>query len=253
MTSILGAALAQPWPALWYETLDSTNEEARRRASQGDFGPAWIAARQQSAGRGRRGRDWISPAGNLFTTALFPFDRTPEDAALLCFSTGLAVIDALDALGADTAGVGLKWPNDVRRNQAKLCGILIETGTASSGLMWIAAGVGVNVATAPSADQASLCVKDLQGGEDASAASVLDALSEAFRVRVSQLLTGGFDPVRQDWLKRSEGMGRRVVAKPGNDTVEGVMEGLGEDGALILRLDSGAQRRITAGEVSLVA
>ena len=104
MPGLLEAALAQPWPALWFDKIDSTNEEGRRRAEAGDFGPCWIAARRQTAGRGRRGRDWASPTGNLYTTALFPFDRSPEDAALLCFSAGLAVVDAIGAVGADTSG-----------------------------------------------------------------------------------------------------------------------------------------------------
>ena len=113
--------------------------------------------------------------------------------------------------------------------------------------------MGVNVETAPSASQASVCVRDLPGGADATAETALQALSQAFSRRISQLTMHGFDPVREDWLRRAEGLGRKVTATPGRETIEGVMEGLGEDGALLLRLDSGAQRRITAGDVSLVA
>src|SRR5262245_22037504 len=93
----------QAWPVVRFDEIDSTNEEARRRAQAGDIGPCWLTAKVQTAGRGRLGRQWDSPAGNLFATALFPYPRTPAEAALACFSAGLAVIDAAGAVGVDAS------------------------------------------------------------------------------------------------------------------------------------------------------
>ncbi len=105
-----------------YETLDSTNEEARRVAKTGQRGPLWIVSREQTAGRGRRGRVWISESGNLFATLLMPV--TTSLSAQLGFVAGLAATDAIIAR-APSAEVKLKWPNDVLLNEKKVAGILL--------------------------------------------------------------------------------------------------------------------------------
>src|SRR5262249_51384015 len=96
------------WPIHRFDEIDSTNSEARRRAEQGDCGRCWFSANQQSAGRGRLGRSWDSPTGNLSATALFRFPAKPAEAALACFSGGLAVIDAAKAAGIDATKLRLK-------------------------------------------------------------------------------------------------------------------------------------------------
>lgn len=242
----------RPWPIVRFDEIDSTNEEARRRTASGDFGPCWITARKQSAGRGRLGRDWESPEGNLFATALFEFDRPLTEAALVCFSAGLAVIDAVRALGMDAGELRLKWPNDVLVNEAKLAGILIETGQVH-GKLWMAAGFGVNVATAPKrADRETACLAWLPGGAGKTAEALLAGLDMVFRRRVAGLLSSGFEPTRADWLEKAAHTGRRVELNPISGRITGVIEGLGEDGALILRLDDGTTTHVRAGEISLL-
>lgn len=239
------------WPILWYEDIDSTNEEARRRAKSGDWQHCWIGAAKQSMGRGRRGRVWQSPVGNLFTTAYFPWEGSAELASKICFSAGLAVIDAAENVGCDTSAMALKWPNDVRVNQRKLCGILIETGQLSSDDLWIAAGIGVNVAMAPEADQLTTCLHALGAPATLDARAFLSVLAMTFQSRVSQLQEKGFSHVRIDWLEKSEGLGQEVVVTVGNDNVRGVMRDMDEAGALILDTAQG-QKIITAGDVQLV-
>jgi BirA family biotin operon repressor/biotin-[acetyl-CoA-carboxylase] ligase len=156
--------LSQAWPITRFGEIDSTNEEARRRASDGDAGPCWLTTEVQTAGRGRLGRAWSSPKGNLFATALLPYPRPPAEAALACFSAGLAVLDAARSCGVDAEQAKLKWPNDVLVGPAKLCGILIETGQIN-GSLWMAAGFGVNVEVAPERpDRPTKCLADLPGG-----------------------------------------------------------------------------------------
>ena len=134
-----------------YDELDSTNEEARRRAAAGDVGPLWIIARSQTAGRGRRGREWVSPRGNLMATLLMKPGCAPAEAARLSFVAALAVHDALCAW-LPSERVQLKWPNDTLVNGKKISGILLETATAGDRreLPWLAIGIGINLVAAPS-------------------------------------------------------------------------------------------------------
>ncbi len=246
------AGFAKAWPVVRFDEIDSTNAEARRRAVGGDFGPAWLVARSQSAGRGRLGRQWDSPEGNLFATALLVYPGNAAQAALASFAAGLAVIDAAKIVGAETAALRLKWPNDVLAEGAKLSGILIETGSAE-GALWMAAGFGVNVRSAPVVPgRATACVTDLPGGAGATADRFLAALDIAFRARLSHLVVEGFAPVRADWLAKAAYLGEQVSIPQGTDRVEGVMKGLDDDGALAIELADGSLTHVRAGEISVL-
>lgn len=240
------------WPVVRFDEIDSTSEEARRRAAAGDTGPNWLVTGSQTAGRGRLGRQWSSPRGNLYTTALLPFPGTLQEAALACFSAGLALIDAAKALGVDTTQLKLKWPNDALVGSAKLAGILIETGMLH-GKLWMAAGFGVNVEVAPErADRVTTCLTALSGGADLTPSKLLAALDVAFRARLFRLLSEGFGSTREAWLANAAALGAKVELSPVSGRVEGVMAGLAEDGALILRLPDGSETHIRAGEISVL-
>lgn len=244
--------LSQAWPIVRFGEIDSTNEEARRRAAESELGPCWLVTEAQTAGRGRLGRVWSSPRGNLFTTALLPYPRPPAEAALTCFAAGLAVLDAARLVGVDVGSARLKWPNDVLVGAAKLSGILIETGQMH-GRLWMAAGFGVNVEVAPERpDRPTTCLADMPGGAGLTAARVLTALDVAFRARLRSLLVDGFEPTRADWLANAAHLGSRVELTPATGRMEGVMTGLGPDGALVLRLADGTESHVRAGEISLL-
>jgi BirA family transcriptional regulator, biotin operon repressor / biotin---[acetyl-CoA-carboxylase] ligase len=242
--------LSRTWPALWHDTLDSTNEEARRRATCGDFQDGWIAARAQTAGRGRLGREWVSPAGNLFATALFREPGGLAVATRIPFAAALGVHDVLVGF-APAARIALKWPNDVRIDGAKISGILVESGE-TSGVVWIAAGIGINVADVPEgAGQEATCLADQRGDNSVSADMVLDELRGAFASRLDQARTD-FAATRSDWLARGEGLGGPVRVLVGSRPVEGVFETLAEDGGLVLSMADGGRQVIRAGDVELV-
>ena len=246
------AGFPKAWPIVRFDEIDSTNEEARRRAIAGDMGPAWLVARCQSAGRGRLGRQWDSPEGNLFATGLLSYPGSAAQAALASFAAGLAVIDAAKMAGAETAALRLKWPNDVLADGAKMAGILIETGSAG-GMLWMAAGFGVNVKTAPAVSgRATACLTDLPGAGGVTAERLLGALDIAFRARLSRLAAEGFQPVRADWLAKAAYLGERVSVPQGADRVEGVMKDLDEDGALVVELADGSLTHVRAGEISIL-
>ena len=115
----------------WHDEIDSTNEEARRLAAKGEAGPLWLTAAQQTAGRGRRGRSWDSPGGNLAATLLIRPERGQSEWAQLSFAAAVAVSDTA-ARFAPEAHIALKWPNDVLANGKKLSGILLETATGQA-------------------------------------------------------------------------------------------------------------------------
>lgn len=238
------------WSAEWYDEIDSTNEEARRRVSAGSFQNSWIAARQQTAGRGRLGRHWQSPRGNLYATALFRLEGGIPAATKIPFVSALAVADVFEAYAPD-APVLLKWPNDVRREGAKVSGILVEAGILDRSC-WIACGIGINVAAAPEGTgQAATSLADMRGDNILTAELVLEDLRIQFSSRFEQL-RAGFESVRIDWLQRAEGLGNNVKVQVGNEAITGVFEDLGPNGQLLLRLPNGSQRSITAGDVELI-
>ncbi len=237
-------------PVLAFEEINSTNAEARRRAEAGEAGPLWITALRQSAGRGRRGRSWDTGTGNLAATLLMTTDLAPAEAAQISFVAALAVADlARSFLPADL--VRLKWPNDLMIGARKAAGILVESGRRPDGRLWLAAGIGVNLAHAPDDVErpATSFAAHLGEAQPPTPLEALSRLSETFAGWLDAWTARGFAAIAEAWTVRAQGLGRSCVAQLGGETVEGVAEGLDVDGALRLRLADGAIRRITAGDV----
>ncbi len=226
-----------------HDLIDSTNDEALRLARDGAPDGTIVVARQQSAGRGRQGRLWISPPGNVYVsylvrTARFP-GFVPARAAEIGFVAALAVADTLDTI---IAGSRLKWPNDVLLAGAKIAGILTEmTGNA------IIIGIGINVAHSPP-DMPYPVVSAAALGATASAEDALVTLTGRLDQRLADWAARGFGPVREAWLQRGPTQGQSLTARVGASTVTGRFAGLAEDGALLLSTPDG-MKRIVAGEV----
>lgn len=241
------------WPAGWrrvvLDTVDSTNEEARRRAEAGCAAPLWIMAREQTAGRGRRGRTWSGQAGNLAATCLLRPATGPAMAALHSFAACLAVADLLDAL-APGADVALKWPNDTLLNDRKVAGVLLEASGSGQAVDWLAIGIGVNLASHPAAEAGAWPPTSVraEAGTAPDPERALDRLAEAFALWSGRLARDGFAPLRAAWLARAARLGQKIVARLPRETVEGVFADLDADGALILS-QAGALRRIQAADV----
>ena len=239
-------------PILLLDQVDSTNAEARRRAEAGETGPLWIAARLQTAGRGRRGRAWESETGNLMASLLTFTRKPPAEAAQVTFIAALAVADLLDAF-APPSLVTIKWPNDVMLAGDKASGILVESGAHASGGLWLAIGMGVNLAHAPSGTErpATALVHHLAGAVAAppTLEAALAKLAEALAVWLERWEALGFQPILDAWIARTLGLDGPAVARLGHETLEGRAEGVAPDGALRLRLADGSLRLISAGDV----
>jgi BirA family transcriptional regulator, biotin operon repressor / biotin---[acetyl-CoA-carboxylase] ligase len=230
---------------VFLDTVDSTNAEALRRARAGERGPLWVAAGQQTAGRGRRGRSWVSPPGNLHASLLLVDPAPAAVAPQLAFVAGLAVHDACVALAP---GLVLKWPNDLICRGAKIAGILIE-GEGTPVAVVVGIGIGVNCRHHPTGVETP-ATDFAEQGVTVEAVALLEALRPAMAARLHQWDRGsGFASIRADWLARAGGIGQAMRVRLAERELSGIFEAIDETGRLILRLADGRREIVAAGEV----
>jgi BirA family transcriptional regulator, biotin operon repressor / biotin---[acetyl-CoA-carboxylase] ligase len=223
-------------------TVDSTNSHAMRLAPS-LTGPAWFLGLQQTAGRGRRARPWVSPLGNFYATLLLHPTEPPEQVALRSFAAALALRDAFVALTGLPEVLKLKWPNDVLLNGGKVAGILLESSSTAQG-MHLAVGIGVNLIAAPDAsivEAGAVPPVSLLGetGIRVTPGAFLDALAVAFARWEAIFVTEGFAPLRAEWLAHAARLGEVIRARTGDQTREGVFETIDSAGNLLLRMAQG--------------
>lgn len=246
-----------------FDSVGSTNAIALERAVAGDAGKLWIVSKKQESGRGRRGRVWATPEGNLAATLLLVEAYELKLAATLGFVAGLALADALNAVvperrisvavdGGGKAGRGdrfeLKWPNDVLADGAKLAGILLESSLLPGNRAALAIGIGVNVVAYPEGvPYPATSLKAL--GFDGDAETLFLALSDAWSENVGVWRGGaGLTEIRQRWLSRAAGLGSEVAVRVDGSVVRGVFETIDEDCRFVIRA-GGDVVKIAAGDV----
>ena len=238
-----GVLMAE-WPAgydkIVLDQVDSTMLEAARQAS--DLrGPVWICALSQTAARGRRGRAWVNPVGNLAATLVMPLEDAPELRALRSFVAALALFDAIAEVTGRVDGLSLKWPNDVLLNGGKLAGILLESlGPCLS------VGIGVNLVSAPDAGEVEAhAVRPVsllsETGVDVAPEVFLDVLTAAYARYEAQFQTYGFAPIREAWLSRAARLGEVITARIGTTEVTGTFETVDAEGQIVLGTARGRQ------------
>ena len=230
----------------------STNADLVALVGQGWEEGHWLRAERQTAGRGRLGRAWQDGEGNLQASTLIRLRSGDPAVSGLGLLIGVALHDALSGLAPDT-GLSLKWPNDLMAGYpgagAKLAGILLERiGEA------VIVGVGVNIARAPAVEgRLTAALADLPGGCDISVDTVMTALADSLDHWLARWRTEGFAPLRDAWLAAAHPLGTRLAVHSGTESrVEGVFEGVAEDGALLLRLEDGTRQVIHSGDVGFL-
>jgi BirA family biotin operon repressor/biotin-[acetyl-CoA-carboxylase] ligase len=229
------------------DTIGSTNAEALRLAQAGERGPLWVTAKRQTAGRGRRGRTWISEFGNLYASLLLTDPSAPERFPQLSFVAALGVHDAIAGRIPGLASrVALKWPNDLLIDRNKFAGILVE-GEGST----VIVGIGVNCVHHP--DGTDHPATDLAAaGVRAKPESLFGPLSAAMIARLTQWDRGeGFAAIRGDWLARASGLGKPVRIRSGESDLSGTFDTVDETGRLVLRSADGTMQALAAGDVYL--
>lgn len=232
-----------------FAELDSTNEEAKRQAVSGAPAGTLIWARTQAAGRGRRGRAWVSVPGNFYLSLLLRPERPAGAAAQLGFAAALAVGEALVPLLPRLVDLAYKWPNDVLVAGRKISGILLESQAAGEGRVdWLVVGIGINLVSFPEDSEYPATSLAAVGAAPVAIEALLEAVARAFHFWYERWLAEGFAPLRTAWLARARGLGQSVRVRLPQGESEGCFAGLDEEGALLL--DTGtARRRITAGDV----
>ena len=239
MSRILASLGAEAsWRVVRVGEIDSTNEEARRRAVAGDPGRLWIIAEAQRAGRGRRGRTWVSPRGNLYATALL-IDPCPQTLApQIGFVAGVALANAAHDVGATDAR--LKWPNDLVRAGAKCAGLLVEGVALPRRRLACLVGIGVNCANAPADVGYPTAPLQGRGGAAIDATELFERLMLRFDEALADWRAGAaFASVRAAWLDRAAGLGERIQIVDADGAREGTFGGLDPDGRLLLGGASG--------------
>lgn len=231
-----------------HAVIGSTNEEARRLARTGAANRTVVWALQQTAGRGRRGRPWYSPPGNLYMSLILRPCAAPERAAQLGFVVALAVGGALDRLCPGLAGLSYKWPNDVLLDGRKICGILLEAESGEGAeRFFLVAGVGVNLVAAPPAVEFPATSLAEQGLPEIAPQTALAALLVEFERWMERWETAGFAPIREAWRERAV-LGVSIRVRLDRLTLYGRFRDIDDEGALLLE-EAGRCRRIAAGDV----
>jgi BirA family biotin operon repressor/biotin-[acetyl-CoA-carboxylase] ligase len=225
----------------------STNDDVATLAREGAPEGTWLRAGRQSGGRGRQGREWHSPPGNLYASTLVRLRPGDPPAPTLALVAAVALHEVASAFAVVGVAIEIKWPNDLLVAGAKLSGILLERIDDA-----IVVGFGVNLADHPDeTDRPAINMGMLGGAPDP--ARFLEALAASLARWVERWRSEGVEPIRTRWLASAHPPGTALSTHmPGGGRVEGLFEGLDESGALKLRMADGTTSVIHAGDVFLI-
>ena len=239
-----------PWPVSINHSLDSTNAEALRAVDRGATAPFVVLAERQTAGRGRRGRQWVSPfAENIYYSLVLRMDGGMRQLEGLSLVVGLAVLSALREVGV--SDVGLKWPNDVLVNNKKIAGILLELVGDPADVCHVVLGIGINVnmRVASEVDQAWTSVY-LESGVAINRNVLVSKLNASLRIYLKRHAESGFSAIQSEWEQNHLWQGREVSLIAGVHQVNGTVMGIDQQGALRMNVN-GEEKVFSGGELSL--
>ncbi len=236
-----------------FEKTDSTNTQASKLADASVPEGMLVVAESQTAGRGRLGRQWSSPAGkNLYGSFVLRPSLPPVAAAQITLLTGLCVARAIET----TAGIKprIKWPNDVLIGDLKVCGILTESSSELDRVNWLVIGIGVNLNIEKFPDELKKIATSVRiaTGKPVDRARFARELCIQLEAHYLKFVTQGFAPFRDDWERYARMSGEEVRVGTGTETVEGRSLGLDSDGFLQVETQNGRVVRIVAGDVTLL-
>lgn len=233
------------------ETVDSTNRYARMLAAQGAPHGTLVLARQQTAGRGRRGRNWISPAGEgIFMSLIVRPGTAVESAGGLSLQAALAAARAIARTGGIDARI--KWPNDIVCGGRKVCGMLLEMDTDGQGLQDVVIGVGINVHQTefPEEIMHTASSLDLLSGRRTDSEALTEAFLEEFEAAYA-LARSDHEAFMRAYCGLSATLGQRVQVIAAGETYTGTAENVTDSGTLLVRREDGVLREVLAADVSV--
>ena len=234
-------AVKSKWEHHIFDEVGSTNDEIQKYCGESGKYIA-VCAKKQTAGRGRRGRSWNSPEGNLFLSLAFEYEL--QRAGELAFAASLSLLQAVKKI-APAADVKLKWPNDVLLNNAKMSGILLEKGAEK----YMIVGVGVNVAASPKIENAVYDITSLADADiKIKPQELLHLFMESFSQNLSLLQANGFAVLREKWLENAKNLGKEIIVRQNGTKEKGIFKGIDENAALLMETPAGV-KKILAGDV----
>ena len=231
----------------WYDRLPSTNTFLKERLALEPQLPSGtvVATREQTQGKGRRGREWLSAANeNLTFSFLLRGEYEPRTLPAAAMA---AAISVAELLAAENVSADLKWPNDVLVNGKKICGILSE---GVPGGMIVGIGLNVNMQHADHIDQPATSML-IESGERRNIDGLLEKLLPILSVRLDEWAQGGFSKVRKKWEENVPTIGKMLSVRDGDAIRAGLLAGFGDDGELLLQDESGTVSPVWAGDVSV--
>ncbi|UVL39927.1 bifunctional biotin--[acetyl-CoA-carboxylase] ligase/biotin operon repressor BirA [Pseudomonas sp. B21-040] len=238
------------WPIFVFDSIDSTNAEALRAIERGRAAPLLLLAERQTAGRGRRGRKWVSPfAENIYCSLVLRIEGGMRQLEGLSLVVGLAVMHTLRALGV--SGVGLKWPNDLLADQKKIAGILLELVGDPADVCHLVIGVGINVnmQITDEVDQLWTSMR-LESGRVIDRNHLVSELCSQLQAYLARHQRDGFSSIQSEWEQNHLWQGRPVTLIAGTSQIEGEVLGIDSQGALRLKVN-GVEKVFSGGELSL--
>jgi len=248
--AIAESSLGEHWPVSIHESIDSTNAQALRAIGEGQAAPFLVLAERQTAGRGRRGRQWVSPfAENLYYSLVLRIEGGMRQLEGLSLVVGLAVLRTLQSFGV--ADAGLKWPNDVLVNNQKIAGILLELVGDPADVCHVVLGIGINVnmQVASEVDQLWTSVRR-EAGVNIDRNLMVARLNHNLQIDLERHHREGFSAFQAEWEQAHLWQGRAVSLIAGVNRIDGVVLGIDGQGALRLEID-GEEKSFSGGELSL--
>jgi BirA family biotin operon repressor/biotin-[acetyl-CoA-carboxylase] ligase len=238
-----------------FRETESTNMVAFRMAEEGAEEGTVVVAEAQHQGKGRLGRRWESPPGvNLYCSLILRPPVLPTQASQLTFLSAVAVARAIAAV--TTLQPAIKWPNDLLVEGRKVAGLLIEMSAETEKVHFVVLGIGVNINMTrdqfPSDLRHPATSLALETGREISRLEFTRALLTALDDTYEIFLTRGYEAIRDEWLSHCSIMGREVRIMFHESATYGMVMGIDEDGALLLRLHDGRIERVIAGDVTLL-
>lgn len=226
----------------------STNADLLQRAGEGAPEGLWLRADAQDGGRGRLGRTWVSPVGNLFASTIVRVRPTDPAPASLAFVAAVAVYDTLRQIAPEVV-ISLKWPNDVlAQDGGKLCGMLLERAGDA-----VVVGIGLNLVTHPRDLERKVSDLRTLGATPPDAQSCVEILADAFARWLAVWRQNGLPAIIRHWEAHAHARGTALSAKlPDGEELHGLYAGLEDDGALRLSLADGTIRAIHAADIFLI-
>ncbi len=248
----LETAWAGQPPMLYEKSMTSTNTVLKQAAENGAAHGTVALCQAQTAGKGRRGRAWVSPEGQgLWVSLLIRPKLAPANAQLITFAAAIAMAEAVEK--ETGLSIGIKWPNDLVVNGKKICGILLELSGDVESIAYVVVGTGLNVGSKAYPPELSDRASSLEDalGYTISRAAVLRSYLQTIEKYIGLLEAKGLAGIWEAYQSKSCTIGCTVKVEGNGENFQGIANGLDENGALLVKLEDGTIRRVLAGDVSV--